>query len=108
MESSLSKWIGMAEIRQRAGCFPLGDGQFGAFVHALALASSGEEFASLLDAHLESLDLKLHSLSEIESFDARCSNADLDPAIISLAQQLGEGRSILLDEFYVFPMEEGN
>lgn len=99
-------WIGLLDLRPRPGNDLLGDSG-GAYVQALAPASSREEFVAVWTSLMEDADYDVLSIENVEPFDDRRRRESPDPRIVEIAEQVSQTQQPAHDdEWFSYPLED--
>jgi hypothetical protein len=99
-------WVGVAEVVPRPGNTRFGDGA-GAFVFAVAYCASPDEFLKVVGAELESYDVDVIKVVDVEALGSRAEENEVADWVIEIAPQLNEERPVALGPFHAFPEDEG-
>jgi hypothetical protein len=94
-------WIGRAHVRPRPGNEMLGS-VTGAIVNALALASNRHEYIERVTARLESYDLNVVEIEDVEPCEALWEREIVHPEIQALARSLTEQSPVALHTFHAY------
>ena len=94
-------WIGLVEVNPLPESTILGDGE-GAFVHALALASSLREYEEAVKTALTEDLLLGIEFQEVELFSERAAKQDVSERLKELADETQLTGDVLFDDFHIY------
>lgn len=100
----LQAWIGLVHVKPRPGNEILGRAG-GAFVPAIALARSGEDFVSKVVAKLVSYEFDILEIKDIEPCATRFKRCAVAKEVIALVSSLSEETPVALHTFQAYEGE---
>ncbi len=92
-------WIGFVHVQPSGAENPFGEGRKGAFTHALALASSAENFQQQVHHALSEHGLLVIELRDIAPLAAYAAEARVSEEIQELADSLSSAEPVQFDVF---------
>ena len=94
-------YIGLVGVGPKQGCTLLGDAK-GAYVNALALASSSQEYETEVSRALAHSELYAFEFEEVEPFEQRASHRVLDKELHDLAFEVVTSKRPRFATFHTF------
>jgi hypothetical protein len=82
-------------------------GAKGAYVNALALASTREQYQTAVSAALTELALFAFEFDDVEPFQERLERVTLEPSICQLADDTLRSGQVRFDDFHTFKIVDG-
>ncbi len=92
-------WIGFLHIQPSGAENPFGEGRKGAFTHALALASSAENFQQQVHTALSEQGLFAIEFSDVAPLDAYAAEDRVSEEMRQLADSLSSDEPVQFDVF---------
>jgi hypothetical protein len=100
-----SVWIALAEVRQVAGAGVLLD-RNEAFVNAMAMARSAEDFRERVQDALRPIGFDLLELSELETLDSRLQHSTLTASLNDLAESVRLSGEVGFGTFHTWTADD--
>jgi len=94
-------WIGLVGVAAFPGGTSLGDAA-GAYVTALAMASSSEQYESVVKNALVELGLFAFEFEDVETFAHRAQQFQLDEKLYEIADDVRKSCEVRFDSFYTY------
>lgn len=98
-------WIGLANVapsNRRQVDFD------GAFVNAVCAAASHEDFVSRVRTALGEEDMLLLELNDVEKFDDRARNYEINEDLMSLAESAKTSEDVFFGTFHAYDANDEN
>jgi len=105
-EQNQIKWICSINVIQRLGADIYSSDKGGAYTNALVFASSRDQAVEVLKASLDELGLDLEEIEDLEPFEDRIREREIDKKLMKLANQLDSQNVIRIGTFHTYPKEE--
>jgi hypothetical protein len=93
-------WIGLVGVLDESR-EKLLKGQKGAYVNVLSLASNAADYRRQVKA-LEKMGLKITEIEDVEQFERRRANYEVDPELIALADEVARTGRVSCGTFHGF------
>lgn len=110
--SNTTKWIGLIEVRPKAGVdvfdSSFGPNNAGAFSTTIVLATNEAEARKRIQEELNSLGLDLVDFTEVDLLSERMAHYEIDPEVLAMADRLSNSRPVGFHEFAVFPLDKND
>jgi hypothetical protein len=100
-------WIGLVHLIPRQGNNILEE-CIGAYANAVALASDEIEFRSRINAAAALLDFDVADLEDVEPFQSRSTDYEIDPELRVIAEQAAESGEVVFDTFEAYAFDESD
>jgi hypothetical protein len=97
-------WIGLISVTPRPGSQELPPDR-GAYVNALAIASSRWEFIDRVREALLPLHLQLEEAEDVEPFSVRLASHVVDEDLRQLANDMSTTTAVRFGTFHTFPLQ---
>jgi len=91
-------WIGLAHVKPKQGNEAL-QGARGAFVPILSMATDSDHFISTATSFLNAHGFEVIEMEDVQLFEERCKNADVDEELMTLVKNLSETVPVQIDIF---------
>jgi len=91
-------WIGLAHVKPKQGNDAL-QGAKGAFAPILSMATDVNSFISTATSFLNAHGFEVIEMEDVQIFEERCRDADVDEELMTLAQNLSETDPVQIDIF---------
>ena len=98
-------WIGLVNLMPNAGNEDL-KGAKGAYVNILAFAESVEDYKNVVKFAAYEHDYTIQEIKDVELFDVRSKNFEIDDDLINLSKKVAETRKTHFGEFFIYEAED--
>ncbi len=98
-------WIGLVSVGALPGSDVLGE-DTGAYVNALAMSSSSQNFETVVAEALNDLGLYALDFEDVEVLSGRARRFDVDKSLLDLAEELRGKGGVRFGDFHAYLSHE--
>lgn len=95
-------WIGLVNVVAMPGSDVLGE-DAGAYVNALAMSSSSQNFEDLVRDALSDLGLDALEFEDVEVLSGRVERFDVEGSLLDLAEEVRGAGGVRFGDFHAYP-----
>lgn len=104
--NEIEPWIGLVHVRPAGNPNALGNGRRGAYVNAVALARSADDFRALVETCLVPDGLKIINISDLAPVREYRMEDRINQEIDDLIRELSSSQMVLFDIFDAYSRDD--